>query len=84
MLKNLKNILMNIEDLTYRIAFSQIRGNNRIIAEELLLKIGNEKEFFNAPSRIIEMQIGKKSKIAEDSYRKQILEKAKQKGDRLC
>ena len=68
---------MNIEDLTYRIAFSQIRGNNRIIAEELLLRIGTEKEFFNAPSRIIEMQIGKKSKIAEDSYRKQILEKAK-------
>ena len=56
---------MNEKELTYRIAFSLIRGNNRIIADELLSKIGNEEEFFNSSSRLLEMQIGKKMKISQ-------------------
>ncbi len=67
---------MNEKELTYRIAFSLIRGNNRIIADELLSKIGNEEEFFNSSSRLLEMQIGKKMKITDIDYRKQLIEKA--------
>ena len=67
---------MNDKELKYRIAFSLIRGNNRIIAEELLPRIGSEEDFFNTPSRIIEMRLGKKSKFTDESYRKQLLEKA--------
>ena len=67
---------MNDKELKYRIAFSLIRGNNRIIAEELLSRIGSEEDFFNTPSRIIEMRLGKKSKFTDESYRKQLLEKA--------
>ncbi len=67
---------MNNNELLYRIAFSLIRGNNRIIAEELLSRIGTEKEFFNASSRLLEMRIGKKTKLTDDTYRKQLVEKA--------
>ena len=72
---------MNEKDLTYRIAFSLIRGNNRIIADELLSRIGSEEDFFNSPSRLLEMQIGKKSKFTDDNYRKELLEKAKNEID---
>ncbi len=64
------------KELTYRIAFSLIRGNNRIIADELLSRVGTEKEFFNSSSRLLNMQIGKSSKITDDDYRKQLVEKA--------
>jgi len=67
---------MSDKELTYRIAFSLIRGNSRIIAEELLSKIGNEEVFFNSSSRLLEMQIGKKTKFTDDSYRHQLIEKA--------
>lgn len=68
---------MNEKELTYRIAFSLIRGNNRIIADELLSRIGTEEEFFNSSSRMLEMQIGKRIKITDDDYRKQLIEKAR-------
>lgn len=68
---------MNNKELTYRIAFSLIRGNNRIIADEFLSRIGSEEEFFNSSSRLLEMQIGKKTKITDDDYRKQLIEKAR-------
>ena len=69
---------MNYNDLTYRIAFSLIRGNNRVVANELLLRVGSEEEFFKSSSRILEMRIGNKVKYIEDSYRQQLLDKAKQ------
>ncbi len=68
---------MSDNELTYRIAFSLIRGNSRIIAEELLSRIGTEEEFFHSSSRMLEMKIGKKIKITDDDYRKQLLEKAR-------
>ena len=68
---------MTDSELTYRIAFSLIRGNNRIIATELLSRIGTEEGFFNASSRLLEMQIGKKSKFTDNSYRNQLLDKAR-------
>ena len=68
---------MNEKELTYNIAFSLIRGNNRIIADEFLSRIGTEEEFFHTSSRILEMQIGKRIKITDDDYRKQLLEKAR-------
>ena len=67
---------MNQQELTYRIAFSQIRGNKQIIADELLLRVGSEEDFFKSSSRILDMQIGKKTKITDDTYRKQLVEKA--------
>lgn len=72
---------MNYTDLTYRIAFSLIRGNNQAIANELLLRVGSEEEFFKSSSRILEMRIGNKVKYIEDSYRQQLLDKAKQEVD---
>ena len=69
---------MNYNELIYRIAFSLIRGNTRVIANELLSRIGSEEEFFNAPSRVLEMLIGKKVKYTDDSYRHQLIERAKQ------
>ena len=72
---------MNDLELTYRIAFSLIRGNNRLIANELLNRIGNEEEFFKSSSRLLEMQIGKKTKIIEDDYRDQILKRARTEVD---
>lgn len=70
---------MNDKELKYRIAFSLIRGNNRIIAEELLSRIGSEEDFFNTPSRIIEMRLGKKSKspmrAIENNYSKKLKQK---------
>ena len=68
---------MNEKELTYNIAISLIRGNNRIIADEFLSRIGTEEEFFHTSSRILEMQIGKRIKITDDDYRKQLLEKAR-------
>lgn len=69
------------KELTYRIAFSLIRGNNRVIADELLSRIGSEEEFFSASSRLLEMQIGNKTKFTDDSYRHQLLDKARKEVD---
>ncbi len=68
---------MSNNDLTYRIAFSQIRGNNRIFAEELLSRVGSEEEFFKSSSKMLEMRIGQRAKFIDDFYRSQLLEKAK-------
>lgn len=68
---------MDSKKLTYRIAFSQIRGNNRLIAQELLTRVGSEQEFFEASSRVLEMRIGQRAKYCDDSYRHNLLEDAK-------
>lgn len=69
---------MTSNELTYRIAFSLIRGNTRVIANELLSRIGSEEEFFKSTARILEMRIGNKVKYIDNSYRQQLLDKAKQ------
>lgn len=68
---------MTSGNLIYNIAFSQIRGNNMVIARELLSRIGSEEAFFNTPSQFLNEQIGQKTKITDDEYRFHLLEKAK-------
>ena len=67
---------MNDHDLIYQIAFSLIRGNNRVVAEELLNKVGSEEHFFTTSTRMLEMQIGQKVKYADEEYRKKLIIKA--------
>ncbi|MBR6639029.1 MAG: DNA-processing protein DprA [Muribaculaceae bacterium] len=63
--------------LTYQIAFASLRGITRTLANEILSRIGDENAFFNATEQQLESLMGFKNKILTQSYRKEILEKAK-------
>ena len=68
---------MNIEELTYRIAFASIRGMGIDLANKLLDVIPSEIEFFSMSEKELRSITGSRSKICEHSYRNEKLEQAK-------
>lgn len=66
-----------MSQLTYQIAFSSLRGMTRALANEILSRIGDETTFFNATEQQLESLMGFKNKILTQSYRNEVLEKAK-------
>ena len=39
---------MERADLVYRMAFASVRGMNRALADDLIARLGSEREFFEA------------------------------------
>lgn len=64
---------MPVTDLTYRIAFSQLRGINRTTAAELLRRIGSPEAFFSLEQHSLQSHLGVKSDVADSSYRQSLL-----------
>lgn len=64
--------------LTYRVAFSMLKGITPELAEMILQRVGSEEEFFTRNHSLLRMQLGTDSRLLDDDYRREILEKANQ------
>lgn len=67
---------MPVTELTYRIAFSLLRGMNRTTASELLRRLGTPEEFFRMEQRSLQSHLGVKSDVADSAYRQSLLDVA--------
>lgn len=63
--------------LTYRIAFASLRGINRVMAEQILARCGDERNFFESGERQLDSMMGFKSKLFDEDYRRKLVERAK-------
>lgn len=70
-------------DLTYRIALSMIRGMHPGVAEEILARVGSEKDFFTLPESELCRITGRRLQIYSDSYRRDTLDAAVDE-ERFC
>lgn len=73
--------MSNPSDLISRIAFASLCGINRVLAEELLSRTGDERTFFDMSERQLATVMGFRSQLFDDSYRRSLLEKAKVESD---
>lgn len=62
--------------LTYRIAFSQLRGITPQLAQEILAKTGSEDEFFRLSQSALSAAMGLRSRLFDESYRAGLVDKA--------
>lgn len=62
--------------LTYRIAFSSVKGINRALALEILSRIDSEEEFFKINERQLSTVMGFNNKIFASDYRAKLIEDA--------
>lgn len=72
---------MTTKELTYRIAFSQVRGINRVTAEQLLARVGSEEAFFKATDNQLRCLLTSEKRFIAQSYRNELLAKASQEID---
>lgn len=70
-----------MDKLTYQIAFASLRGMTRTLANEILSRIDDESSFFSIPEKQLESLMGFKNRLLSQSYRNEILEKAKRETD---
>lgn len=69
------------DTLVFRIAFASLRGINRVLAEEILARIGDEQRFFEATESQLSAIMGQKSKLFDGDYRKSLIERGKREAD---
>ncbi len=69
------------DNLIYEIAFSSLRGMNRVLAGELLGRIHSEQAFFEASSRQLGAVMGFDNKLFADDYRQKVLDEARREAD---
>lgn len=68
--------------LIYQIAFSSLRGINFVLAEEFLMRLGSEKEFFDAREQsLMSLTGGITSRLFDRSYRDSLVEEARREVD---
>lgn len=69
--------------LLYRIAFSLTRGMHPKVADELLSRVGSERDFFSMPEDTLIRITGRRLQILSSAYRAEILEKAREE-EQFC
>lgn len=69
------------DSLTHRIAFASLRGINRLMALEILNRIGSEQAFFEASESQLAAMMGFTNRLFDHSYRASLLEKARRETD---
>lgn len=67
--------------LTYRIAFSSLRGMTISLARTMLPRVVDEATFFTASSRQLAAMMGTGSRLFDDDYRRSVLEAARREVD---
>lgn len=72
---------MDRRQLSLRIAFSQLRGINLMLAEEILARIGSEEAFFEASDRQLAAVMGFSNRIFDRSYRDGLLKTGEMEAD---
>lgn len=63
--------------LTCRIAFASMRGMNRVMAEEILARVGSEERFFAMTEGQLSAIMSGKSRLFSDKYRQEVMERAR-------
>lgn len=74
---------MDIEQLTYRLAFASISNMNIDLAKKFLDVIPSEKDFFDLSTNDLQRIAGSRSKVLSLAYRTEKLEEAKREIDFL-
>ncbi|MBD5332681.1 MAG: DNA-protecting protein DprA [Bacteroides sp.] len=64
--------------MLYRLAFSSLRGLNVSLAEEILLRLSGEEEFFTMPSVALRSLMGFRSRLFDDEVRARALAEARE------
>lgn len=67
--------------LVYKIAFASLRGINRVAADELLARVGDEERFFSMSERQLAAVMGFKNRLFDESYRQKMLERGRREAD---
>ncbi|MDE5900986.1 MAG: DNA-processing protein DprA [Muribaculaceae bacterium] len=75
---------MHDEQTAYRMAFASIHGMNRLLAEDLIRKLGSEQAFFQAEESRLRYITSSRSRIYSASYRAEALAKARTELDFVC
>lgn len=68
---------MHDEHTAYRMAFASIRGINRLLADDLIGKLGSERAFFEAEESRLRYLTSSRSRICSAAYRTDLLAKAR-------
>ena len=55
--------MMERADLVYRMAFASVRGMNRALADDLIARLGSEREFFEASETRLRYITSSRSRI---------------------
>lgn len=69
------------DELIYKLAFASLRGINRLMAGELLSRVGSEEQFFRASEGALSAMMGGANRLFARDYRDALLEKAKAEAD---
>lgn len=69
------------ELLTYQMAFASVKGINRLMAGELLARVGDERHFFEMSQSQLAAIMGVPNKIFDDNYRSGLLQAARRERD---
>ncbi len=72
---------MNLDLLTYRIAFASIRSMGYDLARKILEVVPSEQAFFEMTEAQLKQLIGRNNRILDNSYRNECIEKAKREHD---
>ena len=75
---------MENDQLIRRIAFASMRGMNRLMAEELLARTGDEMRFFDMTESQLSSVMMTRSRLFSDDYRRRVLERARREADFLA
>ena len=67
---------MERADLVYRMAFASVRGMNRALADDLIARLGSEREFFEASETRLRYITSSRSRIYTADYRAERLRDA--------
>lgn len=70
-------MMLDDEQTAYRMAFASIRGMNRLLAEDLIRKLGSEQAFFQAEESRLRYITSSRSRIYSASHRAEALAKAR-------
>lgn len=72
---------MTDPELPYKIAFASLRGINRMMAGELLARVGDERRFFDMTQRQLSVAMGFNSRLFDEDYRRQLVERGEREAD---
>lgn len=72
---------MEQERLVSKIAFASLRGMNRLMAEDILARTGDEQNFFAMSESSLSAMMMRRSRLFSSEYRRTVYERAQREAD---